>query len=40
MMTVNEMQTDFDSKVDRLFQDMATISCVDKLLKVIKVQRN
>lgn len=40
LMTVGEMQTYFDSKFDQLFQGMATKSFVDKLLKVITVQRN
>ncbi len=39
MLTDNEMQSYFDSKFDKLFQDMATKSCVDKVLQVIETQK-
>ena len=39
VMTVDEMQKYFDSKFNQLYENMATKSCVDKLLNVIDGQR-
>ena len=39
IMTLDDIQTYFDSKFNQLFEDMATKSCLEKLLNVIDGQR-